>query len=55
MANAPQKINDMPSYQASASRAPAQCPGCPPGNSLPIVPNEDTCWDHGWWHAQNYS
>ena len=50
MANAPQKPSTAPQVPTIE-----QCPSCPLGNSLPLVPNEDTCWGHGWWQAQNYS
>jgi len=29
---------------------PEQCPDCPPGNSLPLVPGEGFCGDHVWWN-----
>jgi hypothetical protein len=49
--------NGHPQGESVAPRVmePQQCPSCPPGNSLPIVPNEKTCWGHGWWQAHNYS
>lgn len=30
---------------------PQQCPGCPVGNSLPLIPNEDACGIHVYWAA----
>lgn len=50
MSNHPQGESATPVVQR-----PEQCPGCPTGNSLPLVANEDTCWQHGWWQAQDYS
>lgn len=34
---------------------PEQCPGCPPGNSLPLIPNEGACGIHVYWAADNGS
>jgi hypothetical protein len=50
MANAPQKPSIAPQVLQIE-----QCPGCPPGNSLPLIPNEDACGIHVWWNSQNYS
>lgn len=43
------------STQEAPSNTGTACPGCPTGNSLPLVSNEDTCGEHGWWNAQDYS
>ncbi|MEW1551406.1 hypothetical protein [Streptomyces tsukubensis] len=32
---------------------PQQCPGCPPGNSLPIAEGERMCDTHSWWSRDN--
>jgi hypothetical protein len=32
---------------------PEQCPGCPLGNSLPLVAGESACGIHVWWAADN--
>lgn len=44
----PQKESIAPQVQR-----PAQCPGCPLGDSLPLVPGEKTCDGHAWWNYDN--
>lgn len=43
--------NGFPQKESIAPRVlpPAQCPGCPLGNSLPFVAGERACADHVWW------
>ena len=32
---------------------PQQCTGCPPGNSLPVLPGENVCASHAWFRYDN--
>lgn len=47
--------NGFPQGESIAPRVlpPRQCPGCPLGNSLPIIAGEDSCALHVWWASDN--
>lgn len=48
MTNRPQKASIAPQFSSTQ-----QCPGCPIGNSLPLVAREDTCGIHSPWNTDN--